>query len=89
MLLPYIYIKPGDEIKKSFKWKDQGECTQVAKVFWSKKWINKVCGEAFDNKNWKSAWLILLPDKNLCYTIKRILWQIPKKNPLARLPSYQ
>ena len=25
MLLLCIYVKPGDEIKKSFKWKDQGE----------------------------------------------------------------
>ena len=85
MLLLCIYAKPGDEIKKSFKWKDQGACTKVGQGSGLIMRVAKLIG----NKNWKSAWLILRPDRNLCYTIQRIHWQIPENNLLARLPSYQ
>ena len=87
MLLPYTYIEPGDDIKKSFNGKIKVSVPNLLKSVGQENGLIMHVEKLIGNKNWKSAWVMLLPDRNSCYTIQRIYWQILKKNPLARLPS--
>ena len=87
MLLPYTYIEPGDDIKKSFNGKIKVSVPNLLKSVGQENGLIMHVEKLIGNKNWKSPWLILLPDRNSSYTIQRIYWQTPRKNPLARLPS--
>ena len=75
MLLPCIYTKPDDDIKKSFNGKIKVSVRKLLKSFGQGSGLIMRVAELIGNKNWKSAWLILLPDRNFWYTIQRIYRQ--------------
>ena len=64
MLLPYIYAKPDDDIKKSFNGKIKVSARKLLKSFGQRRGLIMRVVMLIGNKNWKSAWLILLPDRN-------------------------
>ena len=72
MLFPCIYIKPDDDIKKSFNGKTKVRVRKLFKSLGQRSWLIMQVAELFRNKNWRSAWLILLPDRNSWYSIQRI-----------------
>ena len=67
-------IKPNDDIKKSFNGKINVSILKLLKSFGQGSVLIMRVAELIGNKNWKSAWFILLPDKKLWYTIQRIYW---------------
>ena len=75
MLLPCIYIKPDGNIKKSLNGKVKVIVRKLLKSFVQRSELIMRVAEMIVNKNWKSAWLILLPDRNSWYTIQRIYSQ--------------
>ena len=75
MLLPCIFIKPDDNIKKSFNGKIKVIVRKLLKSFVQERELIMRVSELIDNKNWKSAYLILLPNRNSWCTIQRIYWQ--------------
>ena len=72
MLLPCIYIKPDENIKKSFNGKIKVSVWQLLKSFGQGRGLIMRVAELTGNKNWKPASLIVLPDRNSCYTMQRI-----------------
>ena len=72
---PSIYIKPDGDIKKSFNGKIKVSVRKLLKIFDQGSGLLMRVVELTGNKNLKSAWLILLPDRNSWYTIQRIYWQ--------------
>ena len=64
MLLPCIYTKPDDDIKKSFNGKIKVSVRKLLKSFGQGSGLIMRVAELIGNKNWKSAWLILLLDRN-------------------------
>ena len=72
MLLPCIFIKPDDNIKKSFNGEIKVIVRKLLKSFVQGRELIIRVSELIDNKNWKSAYLILLPDRNSWCTIQRI-----------------
>ena len=66
-----LAFKPDDDIKKSLNGKIEVSVRKLLKFFDQKKGLLMRLVEVIGNKNWKSAWLILLSDRNSCYTIQR------------------
>ena len=75
MLLPCIYIKRDDDIKKSFNGKIKLSVRVLFKSFGQGSGLIMHVAELIGKKNWKSAWLLLLPDRNSWYTVQRIYWR--------------
>ena len=75
MLLPCIYIKPDDNIKKSFNGKIKFSVRKLLKPFGQGSALIMYASQLVGNKNWKSVWLISLPARNSWYTIQRIYWR--------------
>ena len=66
-----LAFKPDDDIKKSLNGKIEVSVRKLLKFFDQKKGLLMRLVEVIGNKNWKSAWLILLSDRNSWYTIQR------------------
>ena len=64
MLLPYIYAKPDDDIKKSFNGKIKVSARKLLKSFGQRRGLIMRVVMLIGNKSWKSAWLISLPLRN-------------------------
>ena len=75
MLLPCIYIKLDDDIKKSLDGKIKVSVRKLLKSFGQGNGLIMRVAELIGNKNWKSVWFIILPDRNSWYTIQIIYWQ--------------
>ena len=72
-LLPRIYIREDDAVKKSsFNGEFKVSVRKLIKLFGQGSGLIKRVAELIRDKHWKSAWLILMPDKCSCYTIQRI-----------------
>ena len=69
-----LAFKPDDDIKKSLNGKIEVSVRKLLKFFDQKKGLLMRLVEVIGNKNWKSAWLILLSDRNYWYTIQRTYW---------------
>jgi hypothetical protein len=64
MLLPRIYMK-SDEIKKlSFNGKFKVSVRKLMKLFGQGSGLLMRVAELISEKSWKSAWLVLIPDRN-------------------------
>ena len=75
-LLPRIYIREDDAVKKlSFNGKFKVSVRKLIKRFGQGSGLIKRVAELIRDKHWKSAWLILMPDKCSWYTIQRIYWR--------------
>ena len=75
-LLPRIYIREDDAVKKSsFNGKFKVSVHKLIKLFGQGSGLIKRVAELIRDKHWKSAWLILMPDKCSWYTIQRIYWR--------------
>ena len=70
----YLY-QTKDNIKKSFNGKNKVSVWKWLKSFGPGIGLIMHIAELIGNKNWKSAWLILLPDRKSWYTIQRIYWR--------------
>ena len=55
MLLPYTYIKPGDDIKKSFNGKIKVSVPNLLKSVGQENGLIMHVEKLIGNKNWKSA----------------------------------
>ena len=75
MLLPCIYIKLDDDIKKLLDGKIKVSVRKLLKSFGQGNGLIMRVAELIGIKNWKSIWLIILPDRNSWYTIQIIYWQ--------------
>ena len=62
MLLPSIYIKTDDDIKKYFNGKIKVSVQKLLRPFVQGSGLIMHVAELIDSKNWKSAWFILLLD---------------------------
>ena len=63
-LLPRIYIREDDAVKKSsFNGKFKVSVRKLIKLFGQGSGLIKRVAELIRHKHWKSAWLILMPDK--------------------------
>ena len=74
MLLPYIYSKPDDDIKKSFNGKIKVSARKLLKSFGQGRGLIMRVVMLIENKNWKSAWIISLPDRSSWYISHRNYW---------------
>ena len=74
MLFPCIYIEPDDDIK-SFNGKIKVSVRKLLKSFDQGNVLIMRVAKLNGNKNWKTAWFVLLPDRNLWYRIPRTYWQ--------------
>ena len=75
-LLPRIYIREDDAVKKSsLNGKLKVSVRKLIKLFGQGSGLIKRVAELIRDKHWKSAWLILMPDKCSWYTIQRIYWR--------------
>ena len=64
MLLACIYIKPDDNIKKLFNGKIDLSIRKLSKTFEQGSELKMRVGKLLGSKSWKSAWLILLQNRN-------------------------
>ena len=64
MLLPCIYIKPDDNIKKLFNGKIDLILRKLLKTFGQGSELKMRVGKLIGSKSWKSTWLILLQNRN-------------------------
>ena len=64
MLLPCLYIKRDDDIKKSFNGKIKVSVWKWLKSFGQESGLVMHAAEVIGKKHWKSACLILLPDRD-------------------------
>ena len=61
--------------KSSFNGKFKVSVRKLIKLFGQGSGLIKRVAELIRDKHWKSAWLILMPDKCSWYTIQRIYWR--------------
>ena len=85
MLLPCIYIKPDDNIKKSFNGKIKFSVRKLLKPFGQGSALIMYGSQLVGNKNWKSVWLISLPARNVVHHSENLLAKTTRKK--ERIPS--